>query len=431
MLVGALQRLAVANEGRRIVPTGHAQRLSLCESRRNDELGIALVDADARAGQALGRNGVTGADAVVEHDTPLGLEVDEEPTTAALDGGDHERRPSEASRDLLVLRQRGESCVLLGLGALLLRERLMQSGQVRMHGTEMTRPGHGGKGSNDAKGMSYLLTEPHANWMTSALDMELCTGVGPGLRWAAGTAVGGRRIDNEDAYGVDAERGLFVVADGCGGFSSGRRASDIVVQATLAPFGAPGEPLVQAMMSANAHIVRRCTEHRDEVGMGATAAALRLDGKRMVVAHVGDCRVGRLDGAMVRRPPYEEPPELRWLTVDHMLWVDAFNRGVPMDQVAELRALHGNVVVRAIGVEERLDVDARFSELARPTMFILCSDGVHGQVADSTIATSLIEAQRGGDLKAGCAALLSAAEQAGGHDNATVILVATQVVPAG
>lgn len=232
------------------------------------------------------------------------------------------------------------------------------------------------------------------------------------------------REHNEDGFGVAAERGLFVVADGCGGVSSGERASEIAVQTILnAPITAPRDPIACAIEQASRAILQSTRDNPEARGMGATVAALLLGDGRATLAHVGDCRVGRLVRSTVFHQDREDEirVSVEWLTQDHLLWRELLRSGASDDAVAQVREQHGTVITRAAGVRDDVDVDVRYHTIGDDPLFILSTDGLHAQVDDARIADVLSHGER--SLQARCRELLEASDEAGGYDNATVILV--------
>jgi serine/threonine protein phosphatase PrpC len=235
---------------------------------------------------------------------------------------------------------------------------------------------------------------------------------------------------NEDAFGASDDGMLFVVADGCGGRSSGRRASDLAVQCILASEHDPNhqsvavaDPLAARVLEANDIVFRAARQDPALVGMGCALVALRLGKGHVAIVHVGDCRVGRLGIPFVQRADGNDHPELRWLTLDHVLWVEALLAGRPLAEVEEFRSVHGSVIMRAVGVAESLDVEVLYRAVQPGDLFLLCTDGFSAHVPHETI-TGILRSRAG--LAERCGALLDAAETAGGYDNATVILVETR-----
>ncbi len=157
--------------------------------------------------------------------------------------------------------------------------------------------------------------------------------------------------------------------------------------------------------------------------MGCALAALRLGPRHAAIVHVGDCRVGRLGTPFVQHAGGDNLPELRWLTLDHVLWVEALMAGRPLAEVEEFRTAHGSVIMRAVGAADSLDVEVQYRTVQPGDLFLLCTDGLSAHVLHETI-TGILRSRAG--LAERCGALLDAAETAGGYDNATVILVETR-----
>jgi serine/threonine protein phosphatase PrpC len=223
---------------------------------------------------------------------------------------------------------------------------------------------------------------------------------------------------------MDDDATLFVVADGCGGRSSGRRASDLAVKCILASEhdqgAAVADPLAARVLEANGLVFRVARQDSALVGMGCALAALRLGKRHVAIVHVGDCRVGRLGNPFVRRAEGENLPELCWLTLDHVLWVEALLAGRPPAEVEEHRSVNASVITRAVGVTDSLDVEVQYRAVQPADLFLLCTDGLSAHVPHETI-TGILRSPS--SLVERCGALLEAAEIKGGYDNATVILV--------
>ena len=215
--------------------------------------------------------------------------------------------------------------------------------------------------------------------------------------------------ENEDAFGVSDVGSVFVVADGCGGRSSGRRASDLAVRCILASEQDAGDqavvadPLAARVLEAYDIVFRAARQDPSFVGMGCALAALRLGKGHVAIMHVGDCRVGRLGDPFVQRAGGDDLPELRWLTLDHVLWVEALLAGRPPAEFEELRSVHGNVIMRAVGVTDSLDVEVQNRTSQRGDLFLLCTDGLSAHVPHETI-TGILRSPEG--LAERCGALL-------------------------
>lgn len=246
--------------------------------------------------------------------------------------------------------------------------------------------------------------------------------------FAAGRTDAGRvRANNEDRFLVAPAVGLFLVADGMGGHATGQVASAMVAasmhnlfQATndeelLAPatpedaaLDAASMRLVHAVRKANSDIFEASSKHPEHKGMGSTVVALHVDGASASIAHVGDSRCYRIRGGAIEQ-----------LTSDHSLLGEAL-RHRPDMTAAEMAMLPKNVITRALGMRPTVDVDVQQLRVDDGDLFLLCSDGLHGMLDDATIARA---ATRHDDLNAACELLVSLANEAGGKDNVSVVLV--------
>jgi PPM family protein phosphatase len=241
----------------------------------------------------------------------------------------------------------------------------------------------------------------------------------PLVEYAAASTLGSCRTINEDAFGVFPKSNTFVVVDGCGGATDGTGAARAVVEAfedvftrNEAAFGAlnRADALAGALLRANAEVFRRAVEDRRFRGQGATVVALRVFEDWVSVAHVGDCRLGRFRN-----------DQFAWLTEDHSLVAEARRGGLPLEQIEELTRVHPNVITRAVGVCERVGLDIAYHPTRPLDLYLLCSDGLSGQVAPAVVTE--IATDRSRSLRERCAELMRLSEAAGGHDNATVLLV--------
>ncbi|EYF05327.1 protein phosphatase 2C domain-containing protein [Chondromyces apiculatus] len=254
---------------------------------------------------------------------------------------------------------------------------------------------------------------------------------------AAGLSdVGRARLHNEDRFLLLPEYNVFLVADGMGGHKSGEVASRMAASAVARYFrgdparpgdsgsvsgsngasgangadGATGDRLAAAILEANARIFARAGDSRAHRGMGTTvvAAAFSPDEQRLHVVHAGDSRCYLLrEGA------------LRQITRDHSLLEDAL-RERPDLTAQDLAYLPRNVITRALGISATLAPDA-CAESTRPgDVFILCSDGLHGLLDDTDVTRIVLEQPV---LTEACALLVALANERGGRDNITVVLI--------
>jgi len=232
---------------------------------------------------------------------------------------------------------------------------------------------------------------------------------------AALTDRGRKRPSNEDAFGFSVEHGVYVVCDGMGGAAAGEIASSIAVDEILRHLTArrdAGSALPQlaetAVCAANEAIYTRAQRNQRLNGMGTTLVALVVEERRAWVFNVGDSRCYRL-----------RQNRLEQVTLDHSLVEEQVRMG-RMSHSEALRSPLRNVITRALGTQNCVTPDC-FEFQAEPgDLFMLCSDGLTRELADSTLETIL---SSNPPLQDRCARLIECAKKAGGHDNITCILV--------
>jgi PPM family protein phosphatase len=231
---------------------------------------------------------------------------------------------------------------------------------------------------------------------------------------SGGTSDVGRvREGNEDAYLV--ADSVVAVADGMGGHVAGEVASATALEPIRELDGRifPDSndaltALRDAVVTANHEVSKRAEDEPSYRGMGTTLTAALLEGRRLHVAHVGDSRAYLLRGDSFSQ-----------LTDDHTLVQHLIDEG---QLTREEAATHPqrSVVTRAIGVSPEVDVDAMTLELHTDDQVLLCSDGLTGVVSDADIAKVLQETD---DLDETLKTLVDMANDAGGPDNITVVLI--------
>jgi len=222
----------------------------------------------------------------------------------------------------------------------------------------------------------------------------------------ARTDVGLVRTNNEDSFLADPARGLAVVADGMGGHAAGEVASKITVDTISECLKAPDSiwpfrraqrrraRIVEAITLANRRVREAAAQDGALAGMGTTVVVLWVQGKSAHVAHVGDSRIYRYrKGGLVQ------------LTRDHS-W--------PSED-GSMR----NVLMRAIGAEDNVDIDHRVLDVAAGDVFLLCSDGLTRPVGDEGIVGTLRELKSGEEA---IERLIDLAKENGAPDNVTVVL---------
>ncbi len=235
------------------------------------------------------------------------------------------------------------------------------------------------------------------------------------LRSAARTHVGMCRQANEDRYAIVPELGLYLVADGMGGHQAGQVASQLAGEAAIraveALQGATvslAERLRHAVACANREIFAAASAKPEFTGMGTTLVGLLFAGERLALAHVGDSRA-----YLVRQG------RLRRLTDDHSIVAELLRRQEISEEDAREHP-HRHVLTRALGVRPRVEPDLAEMTPHADDVFILCSDGLTTHLDDEEIAEQIC-ADR--DLEEVAAGLVDSANQAGGVDNTTVLLV--------
>jgi serine/threonine protein phosphatase PrpC len=234
------------------------------------------------------------------------------------------------------------------------------------------------------------------------------------LNCAGMSDIGRTRAANEDFFATDLARGLFVVADGLGGHAAGRVAAETGVRSFLSSMaqshGAdPLAALRACARAANRAILERTEGEPALRGMATTLAALWWQDGEAVLAHVGDSRIYLLRERVLHQ-----------LTMDHSYVCDLVFRGRIAPEQAR-RHPNRHVIMRALGVAPPAEPDLSCIRPEPGDLFLLCTDGVHSQLVDEEIRSALLECAP--DLDRCARALVSAANDRGGQDNATVILV--------
>ncbi len=240
------------------------------------------------------------------------------------------------------------------------------------------------------------------------------------------TDIGRRRVSNEDAFGMDEDLGLYVVADGMGGHAAGevasREAVDTVIamvrrERAVASAVAAGDRspetlrrlsrVLEAAIQGATYMVFAIAENEPEQrGMGTTLSALLLCEGMGVVAQVGDSRVYRVRGAKVDR-----------LTEDHTLVAWQLKQGI-ISEAEAARSPHKNVITRAVGSRDYVQVDTSTFEVTEGDRFLVCSDGLHGYLVDDELSHVLE-----GPVDIVAKGLIELANTRGGRDNITAIVV--------
>lgn len=255
------------------------------------------------------------------------------------------------------------------------------------------------------------------------------------MRWeqqvqhASQTDIGLRRKNNEDAVAArmaadeaefEARGHLFLVADGMGGHAVGELASKIAAETVphtffKLPEGTPAQLLMRAIVNANNEIYQRGTQNRDFQRMGTTCTAIVLTTEGLLAGHVGDSRAYRL-----RRDRIDQ------LTFDHSLVWELERRNPKAAKQFNLSE-HKNVITRSLGPEPQVQADLEGPYPIFPgDIYVLCSDGLSGQVTDEEIGGIIRELSPA----QACRLLVHLANLRGGADNCTVQVIRIGELPA-
>jgi serine/threonine protein phosphatase PrpC len=247
------------------------------------------------------------------------------------------------------------------------------------------------------------------------------------------TDVGRKRQHNEDAMLVDPALGLYIVADGMGGHAAGEVASaravevvkqhlitnrsilkDLAKEATQANRAAAASLVEVAVQRACADIYKMASSDSSKRGMGTTFVCLAIAGTKGVIGHVGDSRVYLVRNGQCHR-----------LTEDHTLISAQLKAGtITKEQAATSQ--YRNVITRAVGIQESVQVDTLLVDAVPGDVFILCSDGLHGYLNDDEVA-SIVASTPLPELPERFVAL---ANERGGKDNITTVVVGCSGDPA-
>jgi serine/threonine protein phosphatase PrpC len=243
------------------------------------------------------------------------------------------------------------------------------------------------------------------------------------------TDVGRRRKLNEDNFLVDPETSLFAVCDGMGGHNAGEVASKLAIE-TLAAFirKSAGEEkditwpygleanlsfeanrLKTAIKLANKKVFKAADNREEYTGMGTTVVAALVAGDKLTVGSAGDSRCYLLSKG-----------KLRQLTRDDS-WVSAaWAEGILSSEEIERHPLR-NVITKAVGAKEEIEIETVEHQLEKGDVIMLCSDGLHSMINDEAILKAVTPFPA--TLPEATQKLIDAANEAGGKDNVSVVLL--------
>ena len=248
------------------------------------------------------------------------------------------------------------------------------------------------------------------------------------VKYAALTDVGQKRPHNEDNYLVDEKHRIYLVCDGMGGHEKGEVAAEIAVT-RVKKFFEDNEkdphktwPMVEkkdvprleqifanAIQDANWHIYMQSQKGSGARKMGTTAVGLVVGDKSLVVAHVGDSRCYRIRDEKIEQ-----------ITEDHSLLADYIKHAsLTEEEIKNFQ--YKNIILRALGMKKYVEVDTQQIQPKVGDIYLLCSDGLSGEVEDPQMLDIVMKYYN--DLDAAVHALIDAANEHGGRDNITTILV--------
>lgn len=221
------------------------------------------------------------------------------------------------------------------------------------------------------------------------------------------------RRNNEDAYAFDPDAGVAVLADGMGGLEAGEIASRIAVDTILNGLKEAKRlsdaTVAAAIGEANRAVLERSIEQGVEMGTTVVTWLLTRQGQ-CLIGHVGDSRAYRVRAGILRR-----------LTRDHSMVQQMIDEGLLNEAEAETSP-NRNVITRALGLAGKVQADVRSWVHSPGDLYLLCSDGLTDMVAEVEIQSVLAQTDEA-DLASAAAALVALANDAGGHDNVSVLLI--------
>jgi len=225
--------------------------------------------------------------------------------------------------------------------------------------------------------------------------------------------VGRVRSNNEDAYANRPELNLFVVADGMGGAQAGERASQLTVQTVVDQVTQVGqeaglEALIRGAERANANVRWEASQHPELAGMGTTLVAVIVRPPKAYIVNVGDSRAYR-----------QGRGGLEQVTTDHS-WVNEIGKSLGLTDEQLKVHPYRNVLTKAVGAEDEIQVEGFEIELEPDDVLLLCSDGLHGVTGDGPLVDIM---GSDGSLEYKCEALIDTTLAYGAPDNVTAVLV--------
>lgn len=248
------------------------------------------------------------------------------------------------------------------------------------------------------------------------------------VKIGAGTDRGHKRILNEDSLCLNEAIGLFVLADGMGGHKAGEVASRLAVEIITKgiekvflkdkhsmlgeyreEFSKENNVLASSVRLANIKIYEIARKRSECSGMGTTVVSVLLTNNIMRMAHVGDSRIYLIRDNLIDQ-----------LTADHSLVAEQLKRGLISEKEARESKVK-NVITRALGMDESVEVDFGEQVIMENDCVLMCSDGLYDMVEDDEILSVILGCS--GKPQKACDSLIALANEHGGNDNISVILL--------
>jgi serine/threonine protein phosphatase PrpC len=231
---------------------------------------------------------------------------------------------------------------------------------------------------------------------------------------AALTDLGCKRTNNEDCFGYDLGTGLFVVCDGMGGMAAGETASGTAVKELVEEFARQDpadtaeERLNRSIIYANTQVYNLAQTHEELRGMGTTLVSACVEGRRIIIGHLGDSRAYFLRAGVCAQ-----------LTNDHSFVAEQVRKGSMNLEEAGASPLQ-SLITRAVGIGEVVEPEIVAGAVEHGDILLLTTDGLT-RYADSKVIAQLILGS--GSLNDACQALIDTAKSQGAVDNVTCLLV--------
>lgn len=234
------------------------------------------------------------------------------------------------------------------------------------------------------------------------------------------TDVGNARENNEDGYYLQNDDGLklFIVADGMGGHNAGEVASSLAIRSVVDYFEKNYKYIIKddfeiiefikkAMTEGNSEVFKKATLDESMSGMGTTLTLLLIENNKYFIGHIGDSRVYLIREGKIRQ-----------ISNDHSLVAELIRQGSITENEARVHPQR-NIITRALGTGNDIEIDIVFDDIKPGDIILLCTDGLTNMLTDQEILDIINESP----WESACERLIKAANDKGGYDNITVVVV--------